>query len=267
MTAPVHLAVSCCILRKLSHCWLWRLTRTTMTTLTDFVRDLCSSLTLLKLKCLFLVTTIQMGHCIWDKLTDYWSTTTNSTHISTVVLWNRTDTFTSFILCTLQTTTTRLTWQTKVLTGYGRYKICLKFWTTFSKFFSPSVHLTIDEVIVLYKGRVIFQQYTPKKHKCFGIKIYKICDKTGCTYDMMLYVGKDRQQTAQHLTTTYVTVSELTKKIQVCGHKLYINNFFSSSDLCSDLGMKHCQTQQEGDATGLRAEENDNQTWQPSSTD
>jgi len=31
---------------------------------------------------------------------------------------------------------------------------------TFSKFYSPSVHLTIDEVIVLYKGRVIFQQYT-----------------------------------------------------------------------------------------------------------
>jgi hypothetical protein len=52
----------------------------------------------------FLAMTIQMGHCIWDKLTDYWPTTTNSTHISAVLLWNRTDTFTSLILCTLQTT-------------------------------------------------------------------------------------------------------------------------------------------------------------------
>jgi hypothetical protein len=52
----------------------------------------------------FRAITIQMGHCIWDKLTDYWSTTTNSTHISTVVLWNRTDAFTSLILSTLQTT-------------------------------------------------------------------------------------------------------------------------------------------------------------------
>jgi len=50
---------------------------------------------------------------------------------------------------------------------------------TFSKFYSPSEHLIIDEVIVLYKERVIFQQYIPKKHKRFGIKIYKLRDKTG----------------------------------------------------------------------------------------
>jgi hypothetical protein len=34
---------------------------------------------------------------------------------------------------------------------------------TFSKFYSPSQHLAVDEVIVLFKGRVIFQQYKPKK--------------------------------------------------------------------------------------------------------
>ena len=59
---------------------------------------------------------------------------------------------------------------------------------TFSKFYSPSEHLTIDEVIVLYK-----EQYTPKKHKCFGIKIYKLCDEIGYIYDMTVYLGKDRQ--------------------------------------------------------------------------
>ena len=41
----------------------------------------------------------------------------------------------------------------------------------FSKFYSPSEHLAVDEVIVLYKGRVIFRQYISKKHKRFGIKI------------------------------------------------------------------------------------------------
>jgi len=132
---------------------------------------------------------------------------------------------------------------------------------TFSKFYGPSEHLTIDEVIVLYKGRVIFQQYIPKKHKHFGIKIYKLCDETGYTYDITLYVGKDRQRTAQHLTATHVTVSELTRKIQGCGHKLYMDNYFSSPDLFNDLAMKHCQTQQDRGATGLTAPENDTQTW------
>jgi hypothetical protein len=45
------------------------------------------------------------------------------------VLWNRTDTFSSFILCTLQTIRMSLTWRMKILTGCGRYKICFKFWT------------------------------------------------------------------------------------------------------------------------------------------
>jgi len=46
---------------------------------------------------------------------------------------------------------------------------------TFSKFYSPSEHLVVDEVTVLLKGRVIFLQYIPKKRERFGIKIYKTC--------------------------------------------------------------------------------------------
>jgi hypothetical protein len=58
---------------------------------------------------------------------------------------------------------------------------------TFSKFYSPSEHLAIDEVIVLFKGRVIFRQYKAKKHKCFGISIYKSRDQTGYTCDTTVY--------------------------------------------------------------------------------
>jgi len=38
--------------------------------------------------------------------------------------------------------------------------------------------LAADEVIVKFKGRVIFRQYIPKKRKRFGIKIYKLCDES-----------------------------------------------------------------------------------------
>jgi len=93
--------------------------------------------------------------------------------------------------------------------------------STFSKFYNPSENLTVDEVIVSFKGRVIFRQYIPRKHKCFGIKIFKLCDLTGYTYDMKVYLGKDRQRTAQHVTATHATVTELTRKIEGRGHKLY----------------------------------------------
>ena len=53
--------------------------------------------------------------------------------------------------------------------------------------------MAIYEVIVKFKGRVLFKQYIPKKGKHFGIKMFKLCDSTGYTYDMNVYFGKDRQ--------------------------------------------------------------------------
>jgi len=38
---------------------------------------------------------------------------------------------------------------------------------TYSNFYSPSVHVAMDEVTGLFKGKVIFKQYIPRKHKCF----------------------------------------------------------------------------------------------------
>ena len=35
----------------------------------------------------------------------------------------------------------------------------------FCELYNPTEHLVVDEVIVLYKGRVVFRQYIPKKHK------------------------------------------------------------------------------------------------------
>jgi len=48
--------------------------------------------------------------------------------------------------------------------------------TNFSKFYNPSEYLAVDEVIVKFKGRIVFEQYIPKKRKRFGIKIFKLCD-------------------------------------------------------------------------------------------
>ena len=52
MTTQVHLVFSFCIFQKLSLCWYWRLTATTMITQTGLTMDPLLNLTLLKLKCL-----------------------------------------------------------------------------------------------------------------------------------------------------------------------------------------------------------------------
>ena len=40
--------------------------------------------------------------------------------------------------------------------------------------------------------------------------------------------GKDKQRAAQHLTATHATVTNLTREVEGFGHKLYMDNFFSS---------------------------------------
>ena len=85
----------------------------------------------------------------------------------------------------------------------------------------------MDEVIVKFQGRVIFRQYIPKKRKCFGIKIYKLCDESGYTYDMKVYLGRDSRSTTDDMTATHATVRHLTCRVEGLGHNLFMDNFFS----------------------------------------
>ena len=55
---------------------------------------------------------------------------------------------------------------------------------------------------------------------------------------MDVYLGKDGQRAAQHLTATHATVTNLTRRVKGVGHKLYMDNFFSSPDLYNDLIQK-----------------------------
>jgi hypothetical protein len=73
----------------------------------------------------------------------------------------------------------------------------------FSKFYNSSEHLAADDVIVLFKGKVIFTQCIPKEHKSFSIQIHKPHNSTGHVYDVKLLVEGQ---------TIHDTVTELTSK-------------------------------------------------------
>jgi hypothetical protein len=106
---------------------------------------------------------------------------------------------------------------------------------TYSKYYAPSEHLAVDEVMVLFKGRVIFKQYMPKKHKRVGIQIYKLCDMSGYTYDMDIYLGKDRTRATRDMIATHAAVNQLAKRVEGHGHNVYMDNFFSLPDLFDDV--------------------------------
>ena len=91
----------------------------------------------------------------------------------------------------------------------------------FCELYNPTEHLAVDKVIVLYKGRVVFRQYIPRKHRRFGIKIYKLCDSLGYTYDMSVYLGKQRQHTTAQITAMHGTVLQVIRRVEGLGHKIF----------------------------------------------
>ena len=109
---------------------------------------------------------------------------------------------------------------------------------TYAKYYSSTKHLAVDEIIVPFKGRVIFILYIPKKHKRFGIKLYKLCDSKVYTYNMTVYLGKDRKRVTTSMTATHANVTGLAARIEHVGQKLYMNSFFSSPALVDDLHTK-----------------------------
>jgi len=93
----------------------------------------------------------------------------------------------------------------------------------------------VDEVNVKFKGKVIFRQYIPMKSKIFDVKIYKLCDESRYTYDMSVYLGRDSHSATDDMTATHATVRRLTSRVQGLGHKIFMDNFFSSPGPFDDL--------------------------------
>lgn len=149
------------------------------------------------------------------------------TCLSTATWRNKTYTFTTFGFYTSQTKGMQLIGLAKIWQTTESVKHIWNSNTGFSKFYNPPEYLAVDDVIFFFKGRIVFKEYIPRTHKSYGIKIYKLCDSIGYTYDMKMYSGKDEQFTEQHLTAPHAIVTELTRKAGR-GHKLYMDNFFSS---------------------------------------
>lgn len=187
----------------------------------------------------FLAVTIQMGHCLREHLADYWSTAVHfyTPFYSSTMKQDRFWHILRFLHFTDNRSDTH-----NADKNFGRlwkmrniFEIIDR---TFSKFYNPTECLAVDKVVVLFKGTVVFKHCMPKKHRSFGMKVYKLCDSNGYTYDLKVHLGKDEQSTAQRWTAAHAIVTELTRKVEGRGHKLYVNSFFSSPALFDDLTKK-----------------------------
>lgn len=113
----------------------------------------------------------------------------------------------------------------------------------FEKFqtsYEPHREVSVDESLMLWKGRLLFKQYLPLKCHRFGLKLYKLCESTtGYTYRFQVYAGKDSQFTLPPGVLTPTCPLSATEKIVWFlmlpllnkGYHLYCDNFYTSPAL------------------------------------
>lgn len=94
--------------------------------------------------------------------------------------------------------------------------------------------IVVDETMIPFRGRLIFRQYIPGKSHKYGIKIFKLCDKTGYTYSIKLYMGKGTN-TCENTSVATSVVMELMQNHLNKGHILYTDNYYTSIELAKSL--------------------------------
>lgn len=60
----------------------------------------------------------------------------------------------------------------------------------FQKFKMPGDNLVVDETMIPFRGRLSFRQYIPGKSHKYGVKMFKICDEDGYTYNLNIYAAQ-----------------------------------------------------------------------------
>ena len=93
--------------------------------------------------------------------------------------------------------------------------------------------MSVDESLILYKGRLAFKQYIKTKRARFGIKLYELCTSSGITLDFMVYCGPGMFEDDPNtdLPTSERIPVTLMQPWLGRGHVLFTDNFYTSPTL------------------------------------
>ena len=106
----------------------------------------------------------------------------------------------------------------------------------FSQVYSPGKNMSVDESLVLYKGRLAFKQYIQTKRVRFKIKLYELCTSSGISLDFMVYCGRgmigDDEPNADMSATERIPANIMIPYLNQ-GHCLFVDNFYTSPKLAA----------------------------------
>ena len=128
-----------------------------------------------------------------------------------------------------------------------KFKVVLDFLLEkFRTLYVPEQNISIDESLLLWKGRLKWKRYIPLKRSRFGIECYILAEaETGYVWGLIVYVGKNTvysynipdmsEEDKQKLTKPTSIVLSLISPLLNKGYTLGIDNFYTSPELINIL--------------------------------
>lgn len=98
----------------------------------------------------------------------------------------------------------------------------------------PQKELSLDEAMVLWRGRLRFRQYIKGKRHKYGIKLYTLTEHQGLILKFHVYAGAEDNEVGGKGHTEKVVLHLLREKLGK-GHAVYMDNFYNSFSLASKL--------------------------------
>uniref|UniRef100_A0A0K2TIZ0 Putative LOC100166252 [Acyrthosiphon pisum] n=1 Tax=Lepeophtheirus salmonis TaxID=72036 RepID=A0A0K2TIZ0_LEPSM len=99
----------------------------------------------------------------------------------------------------------------------------------------PTEHMTIDEMLVPFRGSCSFRQYVPSKPARYGVKVHALCDsKTFYVYNMEIYAGLQPEgpvEADMEFNSSKAVVLRLISDISGSGRNITFNDYWYTSIL------------------------------------
>lgn len=99
----------------------------------------------------------------------------------------------------------------------------------FEELYTPNEHVSIDESLMKFNGRLGCVVFVRIKRARYGIKFYKLCESSsGYCLSFKIYTGQSQTSDADDLNVSETVVRDLSKLIINKGYTLYLDNWYSS---------------------------------------
>ena len=108
---------------------------------------------------------------------------------------------------------------------------------TMLRMITPDKNLSIDESMMLWRGRLVFRQYIKNKRHKYGIKFYELCTHDDLVMTIEIYGGQHIND-EHSLGQTGATVLKLMQPFLDKGYHVFIDNYYNSVALTNFLTTK-----------------------------